>query len=140
MDVEMKQHSYSRHGSQRGMTLLEVLVSLLVFSLGILGMVGLQARAVQYSVDAEDRTRAALIANEAIATMWMQKSTTLSTTTLAALQAKAASVAAGGLPNVTIAASTPSTGGATTVTITWKSPSKKASDPSSTYVTQVAMP
>jgi type IV pilus assembly protein PilV len=34
--------------SIRGVGLIEVLVSLLVFSLGVLGLVGLQARSMQY--------------------------------------------------------------------------------------------
>jgi type IV pilus assembly protein PilV len=125
---------------QRGMTLLEVLVALLLFSLGILGMVALQAKAIQYSVDAEDRTRAALIANEVLTTMLANKSATLSTEALATLQDRAASVAAGGLPNAAITASTPAGSNVTTVTVTWKSPAKKASDADSVYFTQMAMP
>ena len=128
-----------RERPQRGMTLLEVLVSLLVFSLGILGIVGLQARAIQYSFDAEDRSRAATIANEVVATMWANKTMSLTTAQLAPLQSRAASVAIGGLPNVSIAV-TGAASGVATVSITWKSPSKKASDPSSSYYTQVAMP
>ena len=55
------------------MTLIEVLVSLLIFSFGFLGLIGMQARAVQLSTDAEDRSRAALLANDIVTTMWTQK-------------------------------------------------------------------
>lgn len=60
----------TRRKPQGGMTLIEVLVSILIFSFGILGMVGLLARATQFSVDAEDRNRASLLANELAAAMW----------------------------------------------------------------------
>lgn len=60
--------------SQSGALLLEVLISILIFSFAILGLVALQARAVQFSVDAEDRNRAALLANELVSTMWSQRS------------------------------------------------------------------
>lgn len=62
------------HKSQRGALLLEVLISILIFSFALLGLVALQARAVQFSVDAEDRNRAALLANELVATMRSQQS------------------------------------------------------------------
>ena len=54
----------SARASQSGVALIEVLISILLFSLGILGLIGLQARAISFSVDAEDRNRAALFANE----------------------------------------------------------------------------
>jgi type IV pilus assembly protein PilV len=148
MDAEMKQmHVLQRR--QRGFTLLEVLVSLLVFSFGVLGMVALQARAVQYSVDAEDRTKAAVIANEVVTSMWAQKSLTVPAATITALETRARPAAAasavgngateGGLPNATITVSAPASGVAT-VTITWRTPSQRASEPDRSYFTQVAMP
>lgn len=54
--------------------LLEVLVSILIFSFGILGVVAMQARAAQLSVNAEDRNRAALLANEMATAMQLQGS------------------------------------------------------------------
>ena len=72
MGADMKQ-AHAVHRCQRGFTLVEVLVSLLVFSIGVLGMVGLQARAIQFSVDAEDRSKAAMVANEVISWMWATK-------------------------------------------------------------------
>ena len=47
----------------RGVTLIESLVALLVLSFGVMGVVALQGRALQYAVDAEDRNRAALLAD-----------------------------------------------------------------------------
>lgn len=56
--------------SQSGMTLIEVMVSVLIFTLGVLGLVAVQARASQLVSDSEDRNRAALLGNEAIALLW----------------------------------------------------------------------
>lgn len=45
-------------------------MAILIFSFGILGLVGLQASSVDNSIGAEDRTRAALLADELIGTLW----------------------------------------------------------------------
>jgi len=37
----------------------------------VLGLIGLEASAINYSVDAEDRNRAALFASEIASTMWL---------------------------------------------------------------------
>jgi len=67
-----------RRREARGVALIEVLIALLIFMVGILGIVGLQAKAIQFSVQAEDRSRAALLANDLVTAMWEQKSSTLS--------------------------------------------------------------
>lgn len=55
---------------QRGFMLVEALVAILVFSLGILGVVGMQARSVQMMTDATFRAQAAQHASELISEMW----------------------------------------------------------------------
>lgn len=50
--------------------LIEVLVAVLIFSVGILGIVGLQGSAVKASSDAKYRSEAGLLANELIGQMW----------------------------------------------------------------------
>ena len=53
----------SRHSpAQQGFALIEVLVSMLLFSLGVAGLIGMQARALQVSTDAQDRVQAAQLA------------------------------------------------------------------------------
>jgi type IV pilus assembly protein PilV len=59
-----------RKDGQRGFLLVEALVAILVFSLGILGVVGMQARSVQMMTDATFRAQAAQHASELIAEMW----------------------------------------------------------------------
>ncbi len=64
----------ARH--QSGVILLEALLAILIFSLGILALVGLQAAAVKQSADAKYRTEAALLTNEVIGQMWVSDRTT----------------------------------------------------------------
>ena len=55
---------------QSGVMLLEALIAILIFSLGVLGIVGTQASAVNASRAAKYRTDAGLLANELIGLMW----------------------------------------------------------------------
>jgi type IV pilus assembly protein PilV len=56
--------------SANGSTLLEALVAILIFSIGILAIVGLQAASLRASADAKYRTVANLLADELIGQMW----------------------------------------------------------------------
>jgi type IV pilus assembly protein PilV len=129
----------ARHPPRRrgGFTLIEVLVVMALFSFGLLGLVGLQAKSVQYSVGAEDSSRAALMANEVVSAMWGLKSVTLPTAAIAAWQARVADPSVAGLPNGSGAISV--SNNVATVTITWRGPSEP-STASHQYVTQVLIP
>lgn len=59
---------------QRGVMLLEALVAILIFSIGILAIVGLQANSIKLSNDAKYRSDASFLANQLIGEMWMAKS------------------------------------------------------------------
>lgn len=63
--------------SQRGVMLLEALIALLIFSMGILALVGLQAISIKNSSDAKYRSEAAFLANQVIARMWVSDKTNL---------------------------------------------------------------
>jgi type IV pilus assembly protein PilV len=65
----MKQHT-SQVGRQSGVMLIEALIAILIFSVGVLGIIGLQGSAVKVSTDAKYRSEAALLANELIGRMW----------------------------------------------------------------------
>jgi type IV pilus assembly protein PilV len=110
-----------RTGAQAGFALLEVLVSILIFSFGLLGLIGLEATAINFSVDAEDRNRAALFASEIASTMWTTNSVTPTTAQLAAWQANIADpTTAMGLPSGTLAIiATAGTTNSADVTISW---------------------
>lgn len=55
---------------QSGFLLIEVLVSILIFAIGVLALVGLQTRATQASTAAKYRADAGLLANDLIGRMW----------------------------------------------------------------------
>ena len=54
---------------QRGVTLVESLIALLVFSVGVLGLVALNASSARIGLDARLRTEAALLADDLVARM-----------------------------------------------------------------------
>jgi type IV pilus modification protein PilV len=55
---------------QRGVMLLEALIGILIFSVGILAMVGMQAAAFSASADAKNRSEAAALATDIISRIW----------------------------------------------------------------------
>ncbi|HWX01848.1 type IV pilus modification protein PilV [Collimonas sp.] len=63
----MMNQSLQRQG---GFTLIEVLIAILIFSFGILGLVGLQAATINNSISAEDRSQAALLTDNLVAMLW----------------------------------------------------------------------
>ena len=69
MKLGMRTGSVRR--GQSGIMLLEALVAILIFSIGILAMVALQAVAIKQSGDANYRTRSTLLANRLIGQMWV---------------------------------------------------------------------
>lgn len=66
---------------QQGSMLLEALISILIFSIGILAIIGLQATSIKMSSDAKYRTDASMLANQQLALMWgdMASATTATT-------------------------------------------------------------
>lgn len=60
-------------GSQRGVMLIEALVSIAIFSFAILGIVGLQATAIRTVRDADYRAKASLFADQIIGQMWADR-------------------------------------------------------------------
>jgi type IV pilus assembly protein PilV len=50
--------------------LLEAFIAILLFSMGILALVGVQATAIKHAADAKYRAEAAHLANQIIAQMW----------------------------------------------------------------------
>ncbi len=57
-------------GKQSGVMLLEALIGILIFSIGILAIVGLQAASVKNQADAKYRADASYFANQIIGQMW----------------------------------------------------------------------
>jgi len=123
---------------QSGVMLLEALIGILIFSLGILALVGMQAIAVRLSTDARDRAEASTLASQLVGDMWTNRGTLASYaydgsgTPPAALQDWVAVVEASlpdaddNPPTVTIAPSTlgAGVGTETTITLRWRNPSE----------------
>ena len=55
---------------QNGVALLEALIAVLIFSLGVLGIVGLQATMIKNTSDAKYRSEASYLALQRIGEMW----------------------------------------------------------------------
>lgn len=130
---------------QTGMTLIEVLVAILIFSFGLLGFVGLQSRAIQYSVSAEDTNRAALLANEMASRMITRNTVDVANTSLGYpdWQARVGLARDGGLPNGVGSVSVvtvPGSPAVATIVIEWKPTTAMNSAAKNRYVTQVMLP
>lgn len=57
---------------QEGIVLIESLVAILVFSVGILGIVGLLAASIRSNADAKYRNDASMLANQVVGQMWVK--------------------------------------------------------------------
>ena len=112
--------------AMRGMTLIEVLVAMTIFSFGILGMLGMQARAISYYSDAKNRTDAVLLSEALINDIWVNRTNMASYAygggaAPLALQAWVNEVQATLPKGAATVAVTPATG-TVQVTITWQPP------------------
>lgn len=134
-------------GKQAGVMLIEALIAILIFSLGILAIVKLQATSIQQSASAESRALASMLANDVISQMWASDRTpaTLKSNfesgTGTPFTTWRSKVIASGLPKVSTTQNTPTvsvalqpagcTGSACTsalvsVTVFWQAPTDTA--------------
>lgn len=115
--------------TQSGVALLEALVGILIFSVGILALMGLQAQSIRNTVEAKYRNEAAYLANQIIGQMWVDRAdlpaydtTSGANPNMTAWRALVANtlprVVAGGTnsPTITVAANQ------VTVTVFWQMP------------------
>jgi type IV pilus assembly protein PilV len=63
-------------GRQKGSVILEALIAILIFSVGILGLVGMQATAISSVSDAKYRADASFLADQLIGQMWASRVST----------------------------------------------------------------
>jgi type IV pilus assembly protein PilV len=64
--------------SQAGVMLLEALIGILIFSIGILALLGMQGSAMKNTADARYRSEAAYFASQIVGLMWVNDKKTLS--------------------------------------------------------------
>lgn len=128
--------------AQLGMAMLEVLVSVLLFSLGILGLIGLQAQAIQFSVESDMRNRAALLANEMASVMWLNNNSVLDTAAGGANSWDTRIAAALPKGEVTVEAVTDATlPNSADITIEWEPPQRAVGENAkSKLTTRVTLP
>jgi len=128
--------------SQSGIMLLEALIAILIFSLGILTVVALQATSIKLTGDAKYRTNATLLANQLIGQMWVSPgdvaalkasfetggtaynawlADVTSPEGLPGVVAASAGVTST-LPTVTVDATPGATAGQVTITLFWRTP------------------
>jgi type IV pilus assembly protein PilV len=132
---------------QRGSMLLEALIGILIFSLGVLAIVGMQAASIKNSSESKYRSDANLLANQLIGQMWASDRTTA--TLSAAFQGGNGTDGAGYTSWVTneiatalpgVAANPPSVSvdaasGLVTIIVYWQSPSDTATGSRHNYTT-----
>ena len=123
---------------QRGISMIEVLVGVLLISVGLLGLVTLQARAIQFSTDSEDTTRAALLANEMASLMWANKSVTVPLAQLTTWK-NSLQLANGGLPGGTGDVAIDPTGTVATITVNWMPPNPPKDGAGNKSITNVVI-
>lgn len=70
--VDMKSAHKNKSG-QQGVMLLEAILAILIFSIGVLAVIGLQTASVKAVSDAKYRADAAFLANQIIGEMWVNK-------------------------------------------------------------------
>jgi type IV pilus assembly protein PilV len=63
----------ARNHSQAGVMLIEALIGILIFSVGILALIGMQAAAMRSTTDAKYRSEAGFIAGQVVAQMWVDR-------------------------------------------------------------------
>jgi type IV pilus assembly protein PilV len=114
--------------------LLEVLVSLAIFLVGVLGVIGLQAKSIQLGVQSQDRSRAALLANDLVSQLWSLQTADPDSSVVDAWKQRVASALPGAQASVSAA------NGLVTVSISWRGPYSKAQGEADQYTTQVALP
>jgi type IV pilus assembly protein PilV len=127
------------------MSLIEVMVSIVIVSIALVGLLGLLASTMQTSNGAQDRNRAAMIVNELVSAMWINGSTDYTTGAVQAdLNALQAAVTNPNQPNFYLAPNAQLTvqraGTQATITLQWTSTNQvanKAANTNNTYDKQV---
>jgi len=65
-----RQKAFPAKSAQQGAVLVEAMIAILIFSMGVLAIVGLQAAMIKNTADSKYRADASYIAQQRIGTMW----------------------------------------------------------------------
>lgn len=136
MGVDMNNKYSNLRKNNSGAVLLEVLISILLFAFGVLGLVGMQTVATQNSVNSQDRAVASILANDMVSQMWAKKTSTIASAAISGdITAWKLKVQNSILSNAT--GDVTEVAGLATVTVTWKAPTKLSTDNVNKYETSV---
>lgn len=111
---KMKHYQPPLQTSQQGVVLLEALIAILIFSMGLLALAGLQTAMVKNTSDAKYRVDAAFIAQQHLGKMWAAPND------LAGNLAANKDIAT--LPNGKLTVTLPAVGGEVKVEVKWQLP------------------
>ena len=125
------------HKHQSGVMLLEVLIALLIFAVGVLGLVGMQAVAIKLTAESKYRAEAASYAEQLLSQMWADDIANLRTYYDSEEGGEKYTAwktdiqAAGGLPGTSLSGNAPSVvidpaTNQVTITIRWQAPDAQA--------------
>lgn len=117
----------SPRSTQQGVVLIEALVAILIFSIGVLAIVGLQATMVKNTADAKYRSEASYIAQETIGKMWADPTNLASYVTTTDISAR--------LPSGSLTVAAGAAAGQYQVTVNWQLPG--ADEMQHTFMTTV---
>jgi type IV pilus assembly protein PilV len=120
----MKRKTFSTTSAQQGIVLVEAMVAVLLFSVGVLAVVGLQASMVSNTTDSKFRADAAYFAQQKIGFMWADQ------TNMNSYLTTGATIASSVLPNGYYSIEQPVTG-QYAVTIGWTAPGETAASDAS---------
>lgn len=73
MLTQRSRHSARSYQTQKGGALLEGLLAILIFSIGILGLVGLQGASMKSTTLAKIRIDASLVASDRVGQIWVDR-------------------------------------------------------------------
>jgi type IV pilus assembly protein PilV len=103
--------------AQQGVVLLESLIAILIFSVGILALVGLQTAMVKNTSDSKYRADAAFIAQQKLGQVWVNTKNFASLADYAVVDEDISAVLPAGTSTVAVSAER-----VVTVTVTWQVP------------------
>jgi type IV pilus assembly protein PilV len=107
------------NGGQHGFAMLEALIAIVVFSVGVLGIMGVQAQMIKHTADAKYRAEASYIAQQRLGMMWGNPAA-------AATHIGAVVDVSGRLPGGQLTVTQPVVIGDYVVTVTWQQPGQDA--------------
>lgn len=105
--------------SQQGVVLIEAMIAILIFSMGVLAVVGLQAAMIKNTTDSKSRADASYIAQQKIGQIWSDSSNAASYISVDGINISSQ------LPNGVIRVTSPAPN-QFTVIVTWQAPGEIA--------------